>query len=380
MTSSSIIKHASNGLKHRSVRDYLKMRFAKAVPAAGRVASNVGGAAKGLASNMHVQGIAGGMAAHRSTKRKSDTEVEAQKRSGAASGGAYLATVGAHMGVNALKLRSRANNIAHTATANRVRSIGNTMGGLAVGAGVVGAARLHQSSRKNAAQRKEVKASFDVAMVLSHDAESRELQLSRAFADRTQTIGSRVDATHTTVSQRGGQVANAIGGAAALGAGSKLMHKAPITAAVKATLKTGGIRSSAMKLAMRSRGIAGVAAIGAGAHLLNKARKPIAASHEGLELGLFGGGNGFGAQVRRDLKPHLNTLDKHAGQAYSKLKSGAKGAANFYKQNSGAVNSVAKTVGKSALMGAGAAGLAVGGAVAIKHGIKAVMKRRRTVA
>lgn len=294
MTSSSLIKHASHGLKSRTMRDYLRMRFAKAAPAAGRVALDVGSATKAAAKNFHVQAIASGAALGHLAKRANPEDSKEMKkhRSNTALGAGYSGVIGARTAKFGSEIRSKANAMAGTkmpptaAGMKYAKNLHRFGGKVVIAGGLLGANAAYKAHRAFTMKEKQkLAASFDASMVLSHDA---ELRLDRAFANRQPSIGNRVDNAHTTASQRGNQATNAIGGAAALGAGSKLMHKAPITAAVRATLKGGGIKSAAMKLGMRSRGIAGVAAVGAGLHLLNKARKPITASHdEPLQLSTY---------------------------------------------------------------------------------------------
>lgn len=284
MTSSNvvhqIIKHSSQGLKSRTMRDYLRMRFAKAAPAANRLASGATNIAKGVGSAIRHDPLLGGAVAglgiHTLAKRKTDTKQEAKVRSKQSARGGLGLVAGAHLGNVARHIHNNAPR--HIKTGERVGQALKFRNGFGVAGAIAGGLGAHQvvkAFRKNASER-GVKASFDAAMVLSHDAELR--------LGRQPSVGNRIDDAHTTISQRGGQAANAIGGGAATALGARLMHKAPITQAVRATLRSGGIRSSAMKLAMRSRGVAGVAAVGAGLHLLNKARKPIAASHEPLQL------------------------------------------------------------------------------------------------
>lgn len=70
----AIIKHASNGLKHRSVRDYLKMRFGKAVPAAGRLAKRAGQRVANAAGDIHTHVIGGAIGTAAASHRKGDSK------------------------------------------------------------------------------------------------------------------------------------------------------------------------------------------------------------------------------------------------------------------------------------------------------------------
>lgn len=157
LSAGAIIKHASNGLKHRSVKDYLKMRFAKAIPAAHKAAARikhvVGREASSIANHGLVVGAVGGVGLHLKTRRKTDTPAESKHRANSSMGAGLGIGYGASMLNHARKAHNFAKAAPHhpmAAMAVGHRNIGAALG---VGIGGVGIAHARNAFRKNAASR-----------------------------------------------------------------------------------------------------------------------------------------------------------------------------------------------------------------------------------